>query len=212
MPDASTIAVFLAAVVVLVLVPGPNILYIVARSVHQGRQAGLVSVAGVNTGTLVHVGAAAFGLSALLASSMVAFAVVKYAGAAYLVYLGVRTLLAREHDRDVATLAPAEPARLFWQGVLVNVLNPKTALFFLAFLPQFIDPERGSVAGQTLILGGLLIALGACNDIVYALLAGSMGAWLKRSRRIRAAERRVTGSVYLGLGVVTALTGADPGK
>lgn len=149
---------------------------------------------------------------ALLASSALAFSIVKYAGAAYLVYLGVRTLLARELDRAVPSPSPVEPARVFWQGVLVNVLNPKTALFFLAFLPQFVDPARGSVAGQTLFLGCLLIALGLCNDVVYALLAGSMGTWMKRSRRFRVAERWVTGDVYLGLGAVTALTGADTKK
>ncbi len=207
--DWSTIWLFLAAAAVLVIVPGPNILYIVTRSVHQGRSAGLVSALGVETGTLIHVAAAALGLSAILASSATAFMVVKYAGAAYLINVGVRTLLSRDHAGPVSAPAPMRLTRVYWQGLVVNVLNPKTALFFLAFLPQFVDPARGSVATQTLILGCLLALLGLTNDVVYALAAGSAGAWLKGSGRFRAIERWVSGTVYVGLGLTTAFAGTD---
>jgi threonine/homoserine/homoserine lactone efflux protein len=209
MPEWSTIWLFLAAGVVLVIIPGPNVLYIVTRSVHQGRSAGVVSALGVETATLIHVAAATLGLSAILASSAMAFSIVKYAGAAYLVYLGLRTLLSRGPAERLSAPAPMELKRIFWQGFVVNALNPKTALFFLAFLPQFVDPARGAIATQTLILGCLLAILGLTNDLIYALLAGRAGEWLKASRRFQAAERWVSGTVYIGLGVTTAFAGAD---
>jgi threonine/homoserine/homoserine lactone efflux protein len=210
MPSWSTIAVFLAAGLVLVVVPGPNIFYIVARGVHQGRRAGLVSALGVETGTLVHVAAAALGLSALLASSAAAFTLVKYAGAAYLLWLGLRTLLARDGAHQATTPTPASLRAVFWQGVTVNVLNPKTTLFFLAFLPQFVDPTRGSVGLQILSLGCLLTALGLTSDCAYALLAGGVGTLLKESARFRAVERWVVGTTYLGLGATTAFADVSP--
>jgi threonine/homoserine/homoserine lactone efflux protein len=210
MPHPSTIAVFLLAGLVLVIVPGPNILYIVARGVHQGRTAGLISALGVETGTLVHLAAAALGVSALLASSATAFAVVKYAGAAYLLWLRVCTLLAQETAREAATPPPVSPRAVFWQGVTVNVLNPKTALFFLAFVPQFVDPAAGPVGGQILVLGCLLAVLGLASDCVYATLAGGVGGWLKGSARFRAGERWVVGATYLGLGAVTAVADVSP--
>jgi threonine/homoserine/homoserine lactone efflux protein len=208
-PEWSTIWLFLAAGVVLVIIPGPNVLYIVTRSVHQGRAAGVVSALGVEAATLVHVAAATLGLSAILASSATAFSIVKYAGAAYLVYLGLRTLFSRGHAERLSAPAPMDLRRIFWQGVVVNALNPKTALFFLAFLPQFVDPSRGAIATQTLILGCLLAILGLTNDLVYALLAGRAGEWLKASRRFQVAERWVSGTVYIGLGVTTAFAGVD---
>jgi threonine/homoserine/homoserine lactone efflux protein len=209
MPEWSTIWLFLAAGVVLVIIPGPNVLYIVTRSVHQGRSAGVVSALGVETATLVHVAAATLGLSAILASSAMAFSIVKYAGAAYLIYLGLRTLLSREHGARLSAPPPLELSRVYWQGVVVNALNPKTALFFLAFLPQFVDPARGAIATQTFILGCLLAVLGLTNDLIYALLAGRAGEWLKASRRFQAAERWVSGTVYIGLGLTTAFAGTD---
>jgi threonine/homoserine/homoserine lactone efflux protein len=207
MPDASTLAVFVVAALALLVVPGPAVLYIVARGIDQGRRAGLVSALGVQVGSLVHVAAATLGLSALLVSSAVAFSLVKYAGAAYLIVLGVRTLARREASRPVAAPAPAPAplARVFAQGVLVNVLNPKTALFFFAFLPQFVDPARGAVAGQTLLFGCLLVALGVVSDGLYAVLAGSVGGWLKGNARFLRRQRYVVGGVYIGLGVTTAL-------
>jgi threonine/homoserine/homoserine lactone efflux protein len=199
-PDSHALALFSAAALVLLLVPGPAVLYIVAQSAEHGRLAGLVSVAGVHLGTLVHVAAAAVGLSALIVSSAVAFSVVKYAGAAYLVYLGIRRLLTRE----LAGLLPTRDqplTGLFTQGVVVNVLNPKTALFFLAFLPQFVDPAR-TVWTQVVVLGLTFVVLGFLSDGLYALAAGTIGRWLRARRRLL---RYGSGGVFVGLGVSAAL-------
>lgn len=205
MIEPSTLGAFLIAGFLLLIMPGPAVMYIVARGIHQGRAAALVSALGVHVGTLVHVAAATVGLSALLASSAVAFSVVKYAGAAYLIVLGVRTLLQRGTVHHTTVLAPAGLRRVFGQGVLVNVLNPKTALFFLAFLPQFVDPARGSVAGQTIVLGGLFMVMGICSDGAYALLSGACGGWLRRRGRLVTGQRFVAGGIYLGLGLATAV-------
>jgi len=204
-PDAATLGVFVAAALALLLVPGPAVLYIVARSIDQGRSAGLVSVLGVHLGSLVHVTAAAVGLSSLLVSSAVAFSFVKYAGAAYLLYLGVRALIAREEPVDVE-LRPAPLRTLLRQGAVVNVLNPKTALFFLAFLPQFVDPDAGYVAAQLVFFGLVFVALGLVTDSLYALAAGTAGGWLRSSRFFAGARRWVSGTVFIGLGLVTALS------
>lgn len=209
MPTPSTVAVFVLAAFGLIVIPGPAVLYIVARGIHQGRLAALVSALGVEVGALVHVVAAALGLSALLLSSAVAFSVVKWAGAAYLVYLGIRTLLAPETTTQTTAVAPKSLPRIFVQGFLVNLLNPKVALFFFAFLPQFVDPTRGTVAAQTLVLGGLFVAMAACSDSVYALLAGSLGGWRRGNLRFLRAQRWFTGTVYLALGATTALTGSE---
>ena len=208
MPEGSTLAVFVVAALALLVVPGPAVLYIVARGIDQGRAAGVVSALGVEAGSLVHVAAAALGLSAVLASSATAFAAVKYLGAAYLVYLGVRTLLTRGAAEAAVVRAPRSLGRIFAQGVVVQVLNPKVALFFLAFIPQFVDPGRGSVAGQTLLFGGILVGLGVVTDGAYALAAGAAGGWLKGNAGFARAQRWVAGSVYLGLGVTTAVAGS----
>jgi threonine/homoserine/homoserine lactone efflux protein len=207
MPAWSTVALFLLAALALLLTPGPAVLFIVARSIEQGRRGGLVSALGAGVGSLVHVAAATLGVSALLVSSALAFSAVRYAGAAYLIYLGLRTLLTREERQELAAPAPRKLARLFSQGLLVNLLNPKTALFFFAFLPQFADPARGAVAGQIFALGCLFVALGICTDSLYALLAGTAGRWLGGSRQFQRGQRYVTGGVYLGLGVMTAFAG-----
>jgi threonine/homoserine/homoserine lactone efflux protein len=207
MPDASVLGLFVVAALVLLLTPGPAVLYIVARSVEQGRLAGLVSALGVHVGTLVHVAAAALGVSAILVSSALAFDVVKYLGALYLVYIGVRKLLGWDQPVEGGALAPRSLRRLFGQGVVVNVLNPKTALFFLAFLPQFVDPSKGAVGVQILVLGLIFVALGVVSDGLYAVAAGTAGGWLKRERRLLRAERYVSGSVFIGLGVTAALAG-----
>ena len=206
LPELGSLGVFVVAAVLLLVTPGPAVLYIVARSIHEGRRAGLVSVLGVHTGTLVHVAGAAAGLSALLAASATAFTVVKYLGAAYLIYLGVRRLL----DATIAT-APGEVPRIslrraYLDGVVVNVLNPKTALFFLAFLPQFVDAGRGQVGAQILGLGMLFVALGLVSDGLYALGAGSAAQWLRTRPSFLARERWVSGSMYIGLGLVAALS------
>jgi threonine/homoserine/homoserine lactone efflux protein len=209
MLDWSTLTLFVTAASILVFMPGPNTLYIIARSVSQGRTAGIVSSLGVQVGTLVHVAAAAVGISALLLSSSLAFNVVKYAGAAYLIYLGIKTLLTREKVAEAETTEEKSLSRTFYQGIWVNVLNPKTALFFTAFLPQFIDVERGSVATQILLLGLIMIALGTLSDMVYALSAGSLGNLLRGNLKFLRAQRYFAGSVYIGLGAATALTGSN---
>jgi threonine/homoserine/homoserine lactone efflux protein len=198
-PEPSTLALFLAATVALLVVPGPAVLYIVAQSIDRGRRAGLVSMLGIQAGALVHIAAAAVGLSSLLVSSAVAFETVKYAGAAYLVFLGVRRLLARDDLEEV---------RVRREGALVNLLNPKTALFFFAFLPQFVDPDAGYAALQIALLGLLFIAVAVVSDGAYALVAGSASGWLRESRAFARAQRYVSGTVFVGLGVATALSGS----
>jgi threonine/homoserine/homoserine lactone efflux protein len=208
-PGATSIGVFAAAASLLLLTPGPAVLYIVARSVEQGRIAGLVSVFGITTGTLVHVLASTLGLSALLASSAIAFAVIKYAGAAYLIYLGVRRISKRAEAPASPLKLPARSLRkLYGDGFIVNVLNPKTGLFFLAFLPQFVDPARGSVPMQLAFLGLLFTLMGLMSDGAFALIAGSASLWVKRRSRYLDWERYVTGSVFIGLGVTAALAGS----
>src|SRR5947209_17851896 len=209
MPALSTLAFFLLAALGLLLIPGPSVLYIITRSVAQGRRAGLASVLGVELEGLTHASAAALGLSALLLTSALAFSVVKYLGAAYLIYLGVRTFLAREESQQAQTTTPKSFSQLFAQGFLVNLLNPKTALFFYAFLPQFVNPGRGPVAAQILLLGVLFVLLASCTDCLYALLGCTVGQWLTRSARFRPIGRFVTGSVYIVLGVTAAFAGSD---
>ena len=205
LPDWSTLAVFAFATWVLLVVPGPAVLYIVARSVDQGRAAGIASALGVQVGSLVHVAAAALGLSAILMSSAEVFTVVKYLGAGYLVYLGVRKLMERQNFNAPDAMPRERLSRIFWQGVVVNVLNPKTALFFLAFLPQFVDPSRGMVAGQIFVLGMVFVALGVLSDGTYALLAGSARHWIVGNRRALQVQKYGTAGVFIGLGALTAL-------
>jgi threonine/homoserine/homoserine lactone efflux protein len=211
-PDASTFLLFAAAALAFLAIPGPSVFYIVTRSLAQGRRAGVTSMLGVQAGGLVHVVAAAFGVSALIASSAEAFTLVKYAGAAYLVLLGVRKLLGRDDgEAGLDPAGPTSPKHLFWHGVIVNVLNPKTALFFLAFLPQFVDPSAGPVAPQMLVLGTLLVGLGVLSDGSYALLAAGAGRRLRSAAATRRRLERVSGGVFVGLGVVAALAG-EPRK
>jgi threonine/homoserine/homoserine lactone efflux protein len=207
-PDASTLAVFSAAALLLLVIPGPAVLYIVAQSVSRGRVAGLVSMLGIQVGGLVHVAAAAVGLSALVVQSALAFSVVKYAGAVYLVFLGIRRLLGR--DRNGVDGMPRERSlrALFANGIIVNVFNPKTALFFFAFLPQFVDVSRGGVAFQIVVLGLVFIGLAVVSDGAYAIVAGSAAGWVSARRGFARAERYVSGSVLVGLGLATAFSGA----
>jgi threonine/homoserine/homoserine lactone efflux protein len=193
------------AALALAVVPGPAVLYIVARSIDQGRMAGAVSALGIAVGGLIHATAATIGLSALLASSATAFAIVKYAGAAYLILLGVIRLLSRE-DATVELAPPRPRRRLFRDGVVVNVLNPKTALFFLAFLPQFVDPDGTAAAAQIFVLGLIFVAIALASDSVWALTAGTLGGLLKRSRAYLAVRRWVTGTVFVALGLSAART------
>jgi threonine/homoserine/homoserine lactone efflux protein len=208
-PDLGSLAVFVIAALALLVVPGPAVLYVVTRSIHQGRRAGLASVLGIHVGTLVHIGAATAGLSALILSSAVAFTAVKIAGAAYLVGLGVWTLLSRRAEDEVAVGGERRLRRVFAQGIVVNVLNPKTALFFLAFLPQFVNPNAGTPALRIAFLGLLFGALGLVTDSIWAIAAGTAGRVLRGSRKFLRVQRYVAGTVYLGLGAVTALAGGS---
>jgi threonine/homoserine/homoserine lactone efflux protein len=209
MPTLPTLSLFLLAALGLLLIPGPSVLYVVTRSVEQGRRAGLASVLGIELASLVHTAAAALGLSAVLLTSALAFSVVKYLGAAYLIYLGLRTLLTREKNRQIPVQVPKSFSQLFTQGFLVNLLNPKTALFFYAFLPQFVDPARGGVGEQILLFGALFVLLASCTDSLYALLSSMVGNILSRNGHIRHVQRYVTGSVYIVLGITTAIVGSE---
>ena len=189
------------AALALLLIPGPSVLFVVFQSAEQGRRVGLASVAGIHLGTLVHVAAASAGLSALIVASSLAFSAVKYAGAAYLIYLGIRKLL----DRDAETQVEREREplrRAVRRGMVVNVLNPKTALFFLAFLPQFVAPDRGGVWSQALVLGFVFVGLGLVTDSLYALAAGTVAGLLRRKRN---AVRYGSGIVFIALGATAAL-------
>lgn len=199
MPDLTTLALFSAATLAILLVPGPAVLFVVTRSVAQGRAAGLVSVLGVHTGSVVHVVAATLGISAVLAASATAFTIVKYAGVAYLVWLGVRKLLSKPPAEETAEPPVQSKRRMFWEGFVVNVLNPKTAIFFLAFLPQFTDPAAGAVAPQMLLLGLLWMVLGLASDGTYALLSSALATRVRHSLRARRRIDIGSGLVYLGL-------------
>ncbi len=224
MPDRSTLTLFVTASLVLLITPGPAVLYIVTRSIDQGRLAGLMSALGANIGILVYAAAAALGVSALLAASPIALGIIRCLGAAYLLYLGLRRLAgkpapARPAD-GLAAGGAAPPAatpaagpgprrmeQVFREGIVVNLLNPKLALFFLAFLPQFVDPRRGPAAPQGLLLGGLFALMALCSDSVYALLSGTAGRLLRGSRAFLLAQRWVVGGLYLALGLLAVLSG-----
>lgn len=207
-PDGTTLIVFLGASLVLLVTPGPAVFYIVARSIDQGKLAGMVSTLGVAAGSCVHIVAAALGISALIASSAVAFNVIKLVGAAYLIYLGVRKFLVPDPVETNVTVERRRLREIFVQGVIVNVFNPKTALFFLAFLPQFIDVAKGQVALQMILLGLIFALLGVLSDGTYAVAAGSFGQWLKARAGVLRAQRYFAGSVFITLGLLTAATGS----
>jgi threonine/homoserine/homoserine lactone efflux protein len=207
-PGTVKISVFVGAALILLLIPGPAVLYVVARSAEQGRLAGLVSDLGIHTATLVHILAAAIGLSALLASSAFAFSAVKCVGAAYLIWLGLRKIFGRDGRAEIgAGFRRYSYARLFRDGFVVNLLNPKTALFFFAFLPQFAEVSLGHVATQIAFLGLVFAALGLVTDGCYALLASAVGAWLKCSVLYRRLEGYVSGVLLIGLGVTATVAG-----
>ena len=205
MPSLSTYAVFVATALVLLAIPGPAVLYVVSRSIDQGRKAGLASVLGITSGTLVHITAAAVGLSSLVLASKVAFGAVRYVGAAYLVFLGVRRLLARTEEEIVADRAPRPFRRLYVQGVVVNLLNPKTIVFIFAFIPQFVDVKAGHVWLQVILFGLTFAGLGLVSDSLYAVAAGSVGDRLRGSPGMARLERWFGGSVLIGLGLAAAV-------
>ncbi|MHA6642529.1 LysE family translocator [Mesorhizobium sp. A623] len=207
-PGTANIGLFTVAALVLLVVPGPAVLYIVARSVAQGRAAGFVSDVGIHSATLVHVAAAALGLSAVLASSAIAFAIVKYVGAAYLIWLGLKKIFGGSEDPAIEIEGKSRSyARLFRDGFIVNLLNPKTALFFLAFLPQFVEVGRGHIAMQIAFLGLLFTLLGFISDGCYAIAAGALGDRLRQSGSYLRFERYVTGTLFIGLGLTAAFAG-----
>jgi threonine/homoserine/homoserine lactone efflux protein len=204
MPTPSTAAVFLLAAVALAVVPGPAVTYIVTQSIDQGRRAGLVSALGVATGGLVHVAAATVGLSALIASSAEAFTVVKLIGAAYLIAVGIRRILSRDDDEVAERGLRAPLAQIYRQGVVVNVLNPKTALFFLAFLPQFVHPDRGAVWPQVAFLGTLFVVVAVLSDMTYALVADAIAGRLRRTGTGAKLRRWLAGGIFVALGITAA--------
>ncbi|SFE59128.1 LysE family translocator [Alteribacillus iranensis] len=211
MLDLQSFGLFIIAALTLLTIPGPSVLYVIARSVDQGRQAGMASVLGNAFGSALLAVAAALGLTAILASSEIAFHLVKYVGAAYLVYLGISRFFSKEEAATAVTAPRERLSRIFTQGAIVAALNPKTALFFLAFVPQFVDASQGGIWEQTLFLGMMLILLGIVTDSIYALLAGTAGNWLTKHGLISGKmNRNLTSGIYLALGILFALM--DPGK
>ena len=201
----TVLPLFLLASWALNIAPGPDMLYVLARGAGQGRRAGLVSALGITGGSAIQTALVALGLAGILAAVPLAYEIVKFVGAGYLIYLGLRALLSRQHSLSTPQVAPTAPWRIFAQGVLTNVLNPKVALFFLAFLPQFTSPAYGSVPLQIVILGTIFNLSGTLVNIVVALLAGSLGGWLKTHTRASRFLNWLTGGIFIGLGVRLAL-------
>ena len=201
MLDAHSLVAFVGAGLLLNLTPGPDVLYIVGRSLSQGRLAGVVSAVGISAGCLFHVAAAALGLSALLLAVPIAYDALRYAGAAYLMWMGIRALRLRAGAVTVPSLACTPLGAIFRQGMVTNVLNPKVALFFLAFLPQFTDASRGPLAPQFLLLGLIFIANGLVVCLGYALAASWLGSWLTARYDLHTWLNRAMGALFVGLGV-----------
>jgi threonine/homoserine/homoserine lactone efflux protein len=200
MPEKAAFLAFLIAAFALNLAPGLDMLYVIGRSVGQGRKAGIVSSLGVFVGCWVHILAAAFGIAALLRSSPIAFNVVRYAGAAYLIYLGIK-MLAQKTDLASQHLKAERLGTIFRQGAITNMLNPKVAIFFLAFLPQFVDARRGSVVLQILLLGLIFNVGGTLVNLAVAYAGGTLGELLRRNQSIARLQRRFTGLIFVGLGL-----------
>lgn len=198
--DSARFLVFLSAAILLAIVPGPGMLYVLARALGGGRREGLLSALGTFFGGMVHVFAAAAGVSIILAKSAVAFATVKYLGAGYLCFLGIRMILDARRNDAVSLADLPRGKNPFWQGILTEVLNPKTALFFLSFIPQFVDRTHGHVFLQFVLLGTLSVTLNTSADIVVTLLAGPLGQRIRGSARFRRRQRTLTGAVMIGLG------------
>ena len=209
--EPTQLITFIFASILLLVIPGPAVFFVVAKSIDQGRTAGVVSVLGIQLGTLVHLLAAALGISAILVSSAMAFNVIKYAGAAYLIYMGIKSLTAKTETPDMnMKFEKQKLSKVFFQGAIVNILNPKTALFFFAFLPQFITPGTTSSTWQIFILGLIFIALSIISDSIYALLAGSIKGYLHRNPVRLKFQKYISGCLYILLGIATLV--AEPGK
>jgi threonine/homoserine/homoserine lactone efflux protein len=188
------------------------VIYIVTRGIDQGRRAAVVSALGVEVGMLVHIAAAVLSLSALVASSELLFNVVRYAGAGYLIWMGVSHVRARAANLDAPVLRRQSASRMISQGLIVNVLNPKVGLFFIAFLPQFIDRARGDATTQILVFGGVFLAIAVTSDLLYAVASGSIGTWLSRRASVARHRARFSGVVYIILGGFAALSGSSSAK
>lgn len=213
MPTIPTLLTFAVAATLLIIVPGPNVIYIITRGIDQGRRAAIASAAGVEAGMLFHIGAAVLGLSALVASSELVFNIVKYAGAAYLIWMGIASLRAGPAHLEAPDFSRrARYSKLFAQGLIVNVLNPKVGLFFVAFLPQFIDPGRGGSTAQILVLGGVFVTIAVVSDLIYAFASGSIGRWLSARESIARQRDRFAGVVYIVLGAVAAVSGSSSAR
>ena len=208
MLQLSSVSVFLLAALGLLLVPGPAVLYIVTRSVAHGRKAGLASVLGIELATLCHAMAAAFGLSAILLASFLAFSLVKYLGAGYLIYLGIKTITSKSASPAKDDSSTPSLSQMFRKGFLVNLLNPKTALFFYAFLPQFVNPARGSSILQILLLGALFVVLATITDSTYAVISSGVGRMITQKAGFPRIQKYVTGGIYISLGVAAAVSGS----
>ena len=206
MPSATSFGLFLTAAIVLAVSPGPGMLYVLARSLRGGRREGLASSLGTAVGGFGYVIAASFGLSAILATSATAFNVVKYAGAAYLIYLGIRTIIAGKDAMQETPNVSGAAFQAFRQGITTELFNPKTALFFLSFLPQFINRDAPAIP-QFLLLGSISVCLNTSADVVVSLLAGPIGTRLRRSPRLRNGQRFVSGGALIGLGAYVAVSG-----
>jgi len=204
--DPATLGIFIAASVALYISPGPDFVFVATRAMGQGRRAGILSALGVSTGVLAHMLAAAFGLAALLNVWPALFALIKWAGVSYLIYLGVRTLLRTSGE---IALAPSRTARNDWrlyrQGFFCNILNPKIAIFFLAFLPQFTDAELGDVTQQMLFYGAVFASGGLVWILGVAYVFGAAGNWVQRHPRVMKLQKWITGSSLLGLALFVAL-------
>ena len=206
--ESSQLYLFLIASFALLINPGPAVLYIVARSMNQGKMAGIASVLGVETANFLHASAAALGLSAILLSSALAFNLVKYLGAAYLIYLGIRKILSSGEESKAEFGQPQSLSRIYTQGFVVNLFNPKTALFFFAFLPQFVNTSLTNVTLQMFLLGIMFVVMALITDSAYALISSSIASRLNTNQNFAKNQRYFTGLIYIGLGVVTAFTGS----
>jgi threonine/homoserine/homoserine lactone efflux protein len=205
----SDVVSFVIAATVLILLPGPNMFFLIARGVASGRRAAFISALGIETAASVFVLGAVVGVSAVLAASAIAFAVVRYVGAAYLFFLAVRALLGHG-DLGRIESAPVSVRRAYGEAFLIGITNPKVALFFVAFFPQFVDPHRGSVAGQTIVLGAIFVAIACCFDIAYALASGSIGRLLARRPVLLRRQKYLSAGAFFALGTYAAVVGGRP--
>jgi threonine/homoserine/homoserine lactone efflux protein len=206
LPELTVLAAFLLASITLIVLPGPDTFYVAARSLHQGPMAGLIATLGIQAGCIVHVTAAAFGISSLFAYAPATLQVIRYAGAIYLLYLAWGTIVGGDSDEAAAApLPPMRPWRILWQAALTNLLNPKVILFFLAFLPQFARPDAGPVWLQMASLGAIFLVLGATYLVTVAAIAGSIGTRLRRHTTFRRAQRWITGTTLGGLAIWLAV-------